>query len=77
MAEKIAIGQELEARLEKRVAEIKSPPRHTEMYTPDELLIMDTLYCIRNLRRRDPMQVEAEDIIRRAAASIKARESPS
>ena len=75
MGEKSSIGKELEARLETRVAEIRKHVVEVgEDYTSDMVLLFDALHCIRALRRRDPMQVEAEAIIRKAAQSIKQKE---
>lgn len=76
MCEKFAIGKELEGRLHVRVSQIRNNNHQSGFtaagdYTEDEVLIMDALHCIVSLRRRDPMQVEAEEIIRRGAQSIR------
>ena len=56
------IAKRLRARIPKRTDD--------EELTDDEILMLEALHCIDSLRWRDPAQVEAEKIIRNAAALI-------
>ena len=66
--EKGIVGTDLTKRLRIR---LRLPLSPDEDYTDDEMLFLEALETIERLRWRDPWTVEAERIIRSAAARLK------
>lgn len=64
--EKSVVGTDIRNRLRQRI-----PPKDDmEELTDDEILMLEALNCIEHLRWRNPQTVEAERIIRAAAAAL-------
>lgn len=69
--EKCGVGESIGNRLRGRLGLLLHDCSRDKEYTDDELLLLEALDTIERLRWRDPFQVEAERIIKSAAAKLK------